>query len=285
MQTLIFSNTRGTIEISQQEPYFLQNLEGISKLDVDIISQKSPQQNGSSYLNSYVQERNITFTFFVKADTKTELNNTKRTLTNLFNPNLPSVLQYSNDTQTFEIDVVVEKTPDFIQTNRGENYQVCFVSLIANNPYWRDLIDTEVTLTLSNGGLEFDLELSDEFEIETDGNKIVTINNVGDVPTPIEIVFTGPSQLSQLTNTTTGEFMLIEKPLVVGETLTVTTEKGNKTVTYDNGSTQSNAFRYIDLDSTFFELVPGTNVLTFSAGFLLGNPTITVKYKNRYLGV
>ena len=143
MQTLIFSNTRGTIEISQQEPYFLQNLEGISKLDVDIISQKSPQQNGSSYLNSYVQERNITFTFFVKADTKTELNNTKRTLTNLFNPNLPSVLQYSNDTQTFEIDVVVEKTPDFIQTNRGENYQVCFVSLIANNPYWRDLYTLE----------------------------------------------------------------------------------------------------------------------------------------------
>lgn len=285
MQTLEFSNIRGTININQSAPYFLQRVEGISSLAVDVISQKSPGQNGATYLNSYVNTRNVTITIALNAENETALNDLKRTLSRLFNPNLKSKLKYSNGTYTYDIDVVVEKTPDFIQTNRNPNYQFCFISLIAHNPYWKDLEFTEEVLSISAGGFEFDLELGDTFEFETGGLTTIVVDNIGDVPTPIEVTFNGRASIAKLTNNTTGEYISVNKQIQNGEQIIVNTEKGNKSVIFDNGVVTANAFSYIDLDSTFFELVPGENTLTYSSGFMQGNPVITIKYKNMYLGV
>lgn len=285
MQSIIYSNVRGSVTIAQTAPYFLQEINGISALNVDIISQKAPYQNGSTYINSYLGERNIDVTILINAENETALTATKKTLTHLFTYGIESTLTYSDGVNSYNIAVVPTQGIEFSQSVKYPNYQTCFVRLVAHSPYLYDTTETISELTITSGGVEFDLELSDTNEFETEGNATVNLVNLGDISTHIQVTFEGPVTLAKITNVSTGEYIEIAKSLKAGEKLIINTEHGKKSVLFDNGVTQVNAFQYINLNSTFFELVPGTNVIKYSTGFVLNNPKVTTKFKNIYLGV
>ncbi|MEJ1731230.1 phage tail family protein, partial [Escherichia coli] len=65
------------------------------------------------------------------------------------------------------------------------------------------------------------------------------------------------------------------------DVLTVSTTFGEKYVRI-NGE---NAFHYIDLDSTFWQLVPGENILSYASNNDSINTKVIVKWKNRYIGL
>ncbi|WP_412102366.1 phage distal tail protein [Paenibacillus larvae] len=46
-----------------------------------------------------------------------------------------------------------------------------------------------------------------------------------------------------------------------------------------------NAFHYIDLASSFFQLVVGKNILEYNSGNDSSKTKVIVSYKNRYVGV
>ena len=88
----------------------------------------------------------------------------------------------------------------------------------------------------------------------------------------------------RITNLTTGEFIKVNRAIPVGYRLILDTSFGNKRVEIvaPDGVVQ-NAFHYIDLESTFFNLDVGENRF----GFITegGNPEVYVEYKHRYLSV
>jgi hypothetical protein len=63
--------------------------------------------------------------------------------------------------------------------------------------------------------------------------------------------------------------------------LTISTEFGRKYVKI-NGE---NAFHYIDLDSSFWSLVPGENILSYKSNNDSINTKVKVTWKNRYLDI
>ena len=122
------------------------------------------------------------------------------------------------------------------------------------------------------------------FSTFTDKNHLVT--NSGDVPTPVKLLFLGPSINPIITNVTTGKFIKINKNIASNETLEINTGYGKKTVVIINADgSKSNAFNFIDLNSTFWELIVGDNIITYDADSGAGSAKVYMYFSNRYEGV
>ena len=86
-------------------------------------------------------------------------------------------------------------------------------------------------------------------------------------------------------NHATGEFIKVERTLTTDDTLYITTEFGNKKVEIERNGVRNNAFNYIDLDSTFFQLKVGDNMIEYTTDNDLEPQSVEIRYRNRYLGV
>ncbi|WP_429995361.1 phage distal tail protein [Metabacillus fastidiosus] len=108
--------------------------------------------------------------------------------------------------------------------------------------------------------------------------------NKGDVPTPIKVTFCGESINPKITNLTTGEFIKVNRSILLNYSLVINTEFGNKEVKIvAPDGVEQNAFSYIDLESSFFMLNVGENRFSFITDG--GQPEVYIEYRNKYLGV
>ncbi|MFC6038432.1 hypothetical protein ACFPYN_03085 [Paenisporosarcina macmurdoensis] len=101
------------------------------------------------------------------------------------------------------------------------------------------------------------------------------------------MTFEGPATSPiRIENETTGEFIEVSQSLLAGEKLWISTEFGKKRVDrIAVDGTRTNAFNYINLASTFFQLESGNNLLTYSTGEDFEKAPVTIKFYPRYLAV
>ena len=128
------------------------------------------------------------------------------------------------------------------------------------------------------GGLKFNLQLPSKFSSR--GFKRKAINS-GDVDAPVKIEFIGPATNPSVINETTGKVIQVNRELGASDVLTISTEFGKKYVRI-NGD---NAFHYIDLTSSFWNLIPGENILSYKSNNDSINTRVKIKWKNRYLDI
>lgn len=110
------------------------------------------------------------------------------------------------------------------------------------------------------------------------------INNEGDTDTPATIIFNGPAINPKITNETTGEYIKINKEISAQEQIVINTESGKETVTLVTPNGTENAYNDIDLNSTFFNLIVGKNLLRYSSDSEITKDTVSVEFVNRYTG-
>lgn len=113
------------------------------------------------------------------------------------------------------------------------------------------------------------------------GPKKINIYNEGDVETPIRIEFKGPATNPRIINNTTGEYIQVNQVLARDEVLVATTDFGNKRVEI-NGR---NVIRWIDLNSIFWQLRPGDNIVEYTSDDEVEPAAVEISYRNRYVGV
>lgn len=264
MEKFTFTNAKGdSIIIEYGTEYILKEYNGLSEAEIIATSSRGYQQIGRTLNETNMGIRIIDLKFYISTTTMALLYEKRRLLSKYFNPLLgPGTLKYENNYITKKISVITTKAPTPLES-MGQ-LQLFSVELTAHNPFWYD--DTE---TLSNmAGYEGGL----------------TITNLGDYSTPVRIEFTGATVNPKITNTTTGEFIKVEKILVAGEKLVINTEYGNKTVMFtDTLNVSSSAYNLITNDSSFIQLGMGANILTFTADY--GAPTIKIYWRNRFVGV
>jgi hypothetical protein len=87
-------------------------------------------------------------------------------------------------------------------------------------------------------------------------------------------------------NNTTGEFVKINREIDATQILIISTEFGKKKVEIKAADGAiTNAFNYIDLDSTFFQLQPGNNEIEYLTNNSDKASKVIIRYQNRYVGV
>jgi Phage tail protein len=286
MQRIIYINARGqSVELKSSAPFLLQSIEGLGDVDADIQTQKAPFQDGSTYIDSVLQERAISLEIVILADKSTLLKQ-RQFLASVFNPKLgPGTLRYENGETIREIEAVPDGVPVFPsgRDNRGPVFQKSIVNLLCPEPFWLDEFNTSEKMSYILGGLSFPLRLGTKFAQR--GFKKV-LHNQGDVATPVTIEFYGPATNPVVWNRTTGEFVRVNRSLGEQDKLIIPTNFGNKSVLIENNDgTTTNVFNWIDLESSFWQLVPGENLIEFGSDSDSTKSRVVISYKNRYLSV
>lgn len=287
MSKVIFTNKNGqSIELINSAPFLLLTIDGLGDVDADIQTQKAPFQDGSTFIDSVLNERPIYIQAVIMADDNESLIKQRQYLASVFNPKLgEGILRYEVAGVVRELKAIADNVPAFPSgpENRGHYFQKTIINLICPSPFWVEPYFEINEMAAWIGGMEFLLTLPMLFAEQGDQR---TITNVGDVETPVEIEFYGPATTPTISNLTTGEMIKVKKNLTADEKLIINTAFGNKSVTLvDAFGVESNAFHYIDLNSTFWNLVKGDNVIKYETGSIENQAKVLIKFKNRYVGV
>ena len=283
MEKVTFINSKGqSIQLGNDGPFILTKIEGTGAVNIDMQSQKSPYQDGESYLGNTLDPRPLSIELMILANTIEEMMMNRRKLLSAFNPKLgEGRLIYEIGGIKREIKAISELAPVFPDAEDfKDTMQQGLIQLYCPNPFWLDEFETSEEIITWIGGMKFPLKLPTQFSMA--GPKIINVINKGDVEAPIKLEIYGPATNPKITLRETGEFIKINKTLTADDVVTITTEFGNKRVEL-NGE---NAFNILDLPSSkFFSLEVGDNVIELTTEDVNNNANVKISYRNRYIGV
>ena len=282
------NNNNKSIELGNAAPFLVTTIDGLGSPQNEIYTQKSPYQDGVTATHSSLGPRNIVIEGKIMDSNRENRQAYRNKLLSVFNPKLDGKLIIDLGNVKRQIDCIVEQAPYF-SSKAERNYQDFSINLIAPNPYWQDTSTTKEEIAIWRGAFEFPLELFEE-GIELgyrEPSLIVNIFNKGDVPCAMTIQFKALATVvnPSLFNVSTREYFKINKTMNAGEIITITTHFGNKRVELNQNGVISNAFNWIDLNSTFMQLEPGDNLLRYDADDGIDNLEVSIWHTPQYLGV
>ncbi|NFL75371.1 phage tail family protein [Clostridium sporogenes] len=285
-EKFIFENEKGLqIEFSIWSPFFLQNIDGISGLKNTIYSSKGMGQDGSTNTGSTLDDRNIVIQGAITENK--ELNREK--LLSIINPKLKSKLIYIDGNIKKYVECMVETAP-IIPKENNPKFQI---SLLCNNPYWKDYIDSKVNIALWKGDFHFPLVIPVNKGI-TMGHRepslIVNVLNNGQAKTGMIIEFFARGTLKNpsLFNVNTREFIKINKGMVAGEKFIINTNYSKKKILQELNGVATDILNYLDIEGggdTFLQLDVGDNLFRYNADSNLDNLEVNIYFSSQYLGV
>lgn len=266
------------VTLNLEDDFKLIKIEGIESSDYEITIENYMQYDGGYTSKKRILPRDISISFDY-CNLKND-NIERQRLIKFFNPKSQGILtvNYCGIER-----YIVYEVESFSETRKSLHEPLSFsVNLICPEPYFKDIIIGE-TISTYIGGWKFKFKLP--FRFKQKGEPKKNIYNDGHVETPVEIIFKGPAINPSVINHATGEFIKVERTLTSDDTLYITTEFGNKKVEIERNGVRENAFHYIDLDSTFFQLKVGDNMIEYATDNELEPQSVEIRYRNRYIGV
>lgn len=191
------------------------------------------------------------------------------------------LIYYTNDYKTYRIYGKVEDSAEF--NERKNNHDKATISFYCQDPYWLDEEGQDIDIKSVKGGLQFPLSLANTFSKVSFYKEI---ENHGDVESPVEIEYIGPATNPKITNETTGEYIQVNMEIGEKEKLVINTREGKETVNLITPNETLDMYNKIDLNSTFFKLIVGKNLIKYSSDIEGAKDKVTIKdYTNKYIGV
>lgn len=289
MEKVTFINKLGKkVILGDEAPYILTKIDGVGAVEADIQMQKAPFQDGVTYLGNSLNVRNISLQIEILSDNLNDMVRKRQELMRVFNTKSDEgILVYELGNLKRKVRAKVEKGPEFIYNkNFMDNMQSTVIELYCSDPFWYELELKEEEMADWIGGLRFPLQLPMVFAGRST-RQYKVINNAGDAETPVTFIFTGPCVNPKVVNVDTGEFIKVNTSLGVDERLIITTAFGDKKVELENVNMKEkvNAFHLIDIESTFFQLKLGDNLISYSADEGQETAKVWINWSNRYVGV
>ena len=287
LQQLIFTNSLGAeVSVTRSAPFLIQSFD--TSNNINIYKSKGVLQDGATYLGNTLDVRDISLGILLRSDSNDGLIGIRKKLTQIFNPKLgEGTLTYIDETKSINIKCIPSKIPYF--TDENNTMQSCLVNLTCNNPYWQGLTQIKTEIALWVGSFSFPLNIL-ESGIEMghrEPSVIVNVLNEGDVPCGMRVEFKALATLTNpsILNVNTYEYIKINKTMVAGEVLSVTTHFGGKKVESSLNGVITNAFNYIDIGSEFLQLDVGDNLFRYDSDTGTDNLECSIWFIPQYLGV
>lgn len=268
-------------------PFFLLGIDGVYSISNKVVTSENTMMDGSTYQGSTTQERNIVIT----AQMETNYKENRELLYKCFKPKTTGTLTYIEDEDTRVIDYKVE---DIDIAEKGTVRNIV-ISLLCPDPFFRELNDTEISMSSWSSLFEWEhefLEEKEEFatreaeplkEMENDS----AADNIG---ITITIVADGPVSNPAIYHVESGDFIAVGteyNPLLMsaGETLVITTHTNNKAVYIIREGAKQEINEYLNEESEFIQLQHGINTIKYEADTGEDYMNVTISYRFRYLGV
>lgn len=284
---LIFRNALGAeLELTNSSPCVLLSFK--ENVKVNIYNAKGMKEDGATYLGNSLDISDKTLEVLIRSNSEEELISYRNKINKVFNPKLgEGWLIYIDDVKEVKSKCIVDGLPVFMGVNK--TISKCLISLVANNPFWMDITENKEEIALWQGDFEFPLEIQQEgIEMgHREPSLIVNVLNKGDVECGMRVEFKALATVvnPSILNINTQEFIKINKVMTAGEVITVNTGFGNKKVESKLNGVTTNAFNYIDFQSTFLQLDVGDNLFRYDADENVDNLEVSIYYTPQYLGV
>lgn len=275
---------------SLEEDILLSHIEGLGHPGSTSQKSQGVNQDGCDSEDSLLDPRVIKLDITIRTKDRQKLYQLRRRIFRLINPKTYNqatgkrgelLIYYTNDYKKYRIYGKVEDGVEF--NSRKNNHDKTTISFYCQEPYWLDEKGEDIDIKSVRGGLTFPLVLPNKFAIAT-YYKIV--DNMGDVESPVKIEYTGPALNPKITNETTGEYIQVNMEIGEKEKLVINTKEGEETVNLVTPYGVEDVYNKIDLNSTFFKLIIGSNLIKYSSDIEGAKDKVQITdYSNKYVGV
>lgn len=274
-----FQSNGKTLSIDEPE-YDILNYEGLEATDYELEEQTNINGIGATKKRMKLLTRPISleFDYVGREENKSRI---RQELIQFFSPFRGGelVVNYLG----VERKIQYEVTGFFVNSKLLTEPLSCLLELSCMDPMFEDILQSSEQISTWVGGWKWKFKLP--FRMKQRGEPRKNIINEGHVETPVEIEFHGPAVNPQILNLTTGEFIRIERELTSDDILYINTAFGEKKVEIIRDGGREDAFDYLDLDSQFFSLQVGDNVIEYQSENGLDPQSVQIYYYNRYIGV
>lgn len=260
--------------------------EGFGGTDNEIQTRRGAYQDGTTLQQVRLSPRTLMIRFLIQAPDRAGVEQKRRRVAAAFNPRngLGTLVWTQEDGSQYALRcVALSGSPSFTpgRQAQGRTWQEVIVDLQAPDPCWFDAEATTLPLAGLTGGAAFPIVFPCSFAVM---GSTMAVQNAGDIAAPIRIEIPGPVLNPVVENLSTGEKIALTLDVLEGQTILIDTTYGSLLCRLqDRNGTQTNAMQYLTPDSTFWQLEPGENIVTFSAPS--GSVVVSIQYASRYTGV
>lgn len=266
--------------------YHYLSSDGFGGTDNEIQTRRGAYQDGTTLQTVRLSPRMLMVRFLLLAADRAGVEQKRRRIAAAFNSRsgLGTLVWTQEDGTQYALRcVALSGSPSFTpgRQAQGRVWQEVVVDLQAPDPCWFDATATTLPLAGLTGGLAFPAFFPAAFAAM--GSTMI-VTNEGDIAAPIRIEIPGPCLNPVVENLSTGEKIALTLDVLEGQTVLIDTAYGNLLCRLQaSNGTQTNAMQYLTAESTFWQLRPGENIVTFSTPS--GSVVVSIEYASRYTGV
>lgn len=279
---LVYENDIGSVTFNAGSPgAYIEKVTSYGAQNVEFQATKSNREIGEVLQHQNVSPKTIT----LKGSINGQSDALREQLNHVLAPLAKGRLIYNDE---FELEVYVKSSPDIDRQPYGAKFSF---SLYAPFPYWMEKEQKNQTLVGYTPEFMFPWNLSDPspFYLSRAAQVgYVTVNNDGEAQADWTISFYAVSAVKNpyAQSLDTGEKVRMLKTLSAGQTLTVSTEGEELTVTLTAADgTVSDGFEYLDIDSVPFRLALGENHIKTDADEGGTGLRASISFRPAYVGV
>lgn len=285
--------TNATLELDKvTTPYYILDYVKWGEVDGEHHSYKYVNQIGVTVTGTTLGTRDVEVSGWIIADMEGQMTDRKSILNRFVNPQQLIELSYSE----YKLQFLPNTSIKYSATVSDNNEVVCkfMIDGLAADPLFKDHNDDKVSAATTRGMFHFPLIINKTDQTPPvilfgvrQPSLIVDVYNRGAVATGMRIVFKAIGTLTNpsLVNVYTQDYFKINKTLTPGEEVEVNTITGEKKVVSKLNGTETNYFRYRDLDSTWLQLDVGDNLFRYDADTGIDNLEVYIYFSNKYLEV
>lgn len=280
-----------TVGESSFSPFFLASVDGIYDSQNNVFMSENTMTDGSTYQGSIAKQRNIVLYLMEnpQSDYFIYNQNNRDFLYSLFRKGEAGTLIYTENDVSRKIDYYAESV------HRANTRSRLFtVSLLCNQPMFKDVVDHTVSMANWVDGFEFIHEFVEEGEEFAYRSNIRLVNIVNDVAAnniglTIRIQATGNVTNPSITHVESEKSITIGSnampfKMVRGDVLVITTGVNNKHIRLTRGGVTTEVNEYMTEASEFIQLMFGDNNIAYDADLGEEYMVVDIKYAYEYEG-
>lgn len=282
MYSLSVKNKYGaTLQLSGNTAYDVLSITGLTPAGATINTDIVAAADGERFNSARVNTRNIVITLGYRLHVEDK----RIALYQFFKPKQPVVLHYTNTHR----DVYIEGYVETFEGNIFQRGQKAQISILCPQPYFKAIDDVVTEFASINSALEFPVEFQEAgIPFSTiDSYLEKDIINYGDAESGaiIKLNARGSVTNPSIYNLTTGEQFAVNISLTTGDEITINTNSGQKRITLKSGGVTTNIINSVARGSSWFTLVAGDNIFSYTADSGLINLDVTFYTTPLYEGV
>lgn len=277
-----YENDIGSVTFNSGAPgAYIEKVTSYGAQNVEFQTTKSNREIGEVLQHQNVSPKTIT----LKGSINGKSDGLREELNHVIAPLAKGRLIYNDE---YEMEVYVKSSPDIDRQPYGAKFSF---SLYAPFPYWRNTERKNRVLVGYEPQFMFPWNISDPnpFYLSKAAQLgYVTVNNEGEAPVGWTISFLALSAVKNpyVQCVDTGETVKVLKTMTENETLTISTEGEELTVTLTAADgTETDGFEFLDIDSVPFRLSLGENHIKTDAEEGGAGLRASISFRPAYAGV